>query len=81
MSRRFARFRPVATPLLSAAEQLSLKAVTKTLAAYNVTFRQVKNADGYDYVLEPPLNTVVDFGSFTEFVENPGCVTSLCSCL
>jgi chromosome transmission fidelity protein 18 len=58
--------RPVAPTLLSVTEKFSLQKVVGTMAAYNVTFKQVRGEHGYEYHLDPPLDQIVNFTAATE---------------
>lgn len=57
--------RPVASTLLSQAERSNLRKVVNTLASYNVTFKQTRGDDGYEYNLDPPLDQLVNFAACT----------------
>eukprot|EP00039_Didymoeca_costata_P029228 m.23738 g.23738 ORF g.23738 m.23738 type:complete len:922 (-) comp7536_c0_seq1:1909-4674(-) len=62
--------RPVAKPLLSTHERVTLQKVIETMDAYNITFKQVRVDSGYEYIFEPQIDQLAKFDAETRLTEN-----------
>lgn len=63
--------RPITVALLTSEERALVAGVVNTMIAYNLAFKQVRveGTGAYDYVLDPPLQELLDVGAQPKYSE------------